>query len=211
MEIIKHPGKGLPKNSETPKDFLLPEDIIQPMLYTFDLSQLDGKERSQRLYWQDGQVKGGKIFVGKTGAMDYTDFQLSEFFLDLFGSTPLANYHTHPNLNSAGFSDEDAAGFYANPRCGYLYLTIANGGLAALLRTEESSKLPFSSTMKYSKELGRLRFKEGRSLSGLGYAYYTWENPDYETKELGHGSRVNIQLPLNIDRIANGALLTKRT
>lgn len=210
LSIIGNEGTKIPSIKDFPESFFLPDYITAPMLKTYTSSLNDNRERSQTIYWNSRQneIKLGKLFVGSE---DRTPPGFDKFIKALFlGPIPLAFYHTHNDNTIVDFSSQDLAHFRWYPRLSYLDLIISDGGIGALLRTRETSRISLNSSaiscMLEERKLNKEWFIQSLPLWDYGYAFYKWESPDCKFNDDG---TIKFKLPLDIGKVEKGVILTK--
>lgn len=204
LALLGFKGKRLPKICEMPAKIFLPSEITKILWQTLSATNETGNEEGVDLRVVNCSIKPSRYSKG--------DNKSVKLPFSWFGKR-LADIHAHP-INSPGFSDEDMAIFYSDPRsAGYLFISISNGGISALARTQETSALPLSSTLKKVKEVQylRKRVKSGTSLTERGYVCYEWENPSRTFHPQGEdGSGFNMVNPLDRSQIINGIELVRK-
>jgi len=202
LAILDSKENRLPKINEMPDKIFLPPEITDKLWAAWTESKRTGKEVSVSLNAQHGVIKHRYRVCTEDGVMP-------NVFYKIF-TRKLADAHTHLLPLLPHFSYPDMAVFFSNPNLGYLCLTISDTGIAALARTQETAKTPFSSLAKQTKEVNFLRWgpnhnhKHDTNLTERGYIYYEWRN------NIGDVSGQNTPNLLDFNQIKSGVELIRK-
>ncbi|OGE19437.1 hypothetical protein A3J19_01880 [Candidatus Daviesbacteria bacterium RIFCSPLOWO2_02_FULL_41_8] len=181
---------GVPEFPKTPEDLplnlYLPPEILGNLATSILDTNLDGRERSQRVYWSSfrNTPKATAVDIGTQSHTGYKSTAIRTFDV-LLGRTALAAYHTHwvEHPYQKQFSERDIANNAHSVEL--IDILGTSSGISALVATKQSCRKNFQGSaimllrsMSRERQLAKLNpvcmyhWRFGVTMEKFGLGYY---------------------------------------